>query len=161
MPNDMDINPEMIMDRAAEVDVAADAATEAALPEGEYTPKGLKPLASAINAILPLFKAPPVKLPIDAITGQLPIEYMRPLEMIASALADSQVEGFELDPGMIVDDMSAIEAASNITALSKNSEFKSFLRSAEKPVVKEPVVEKEAPVEINPKDIDSLMMSRM
>ena len=167
MPLDeMTVTPEAVLAQADQLDTAKDAAFGAASPEGEYTAKGLEPLANAINKVMPLFDAEPVELPTEAPEGILPMEYMRPLEMIRSAAMDAGMEDMVFDTESIVDDRSAVDVAARIEALAKSQPFKTFLKSRMPEAVEEEVVEEDVAAdvggaEVNPADLEGLFASRM
>ena len=135
-------------------------------PTGDFSKKSLSNLVSATNRLLPAFGQSPDYPTFAEDLTKLPTDFVRVISMFADAVDDAveaEVVGSDMSLSLdaITDDLSLTSAASKLDALSRNKEFKKFLRepyakseSKEKPEMEEEKVMDEA-------TMDSLMMDRM
>lgn len=135
----------------------------ATMPAGRWTERGLNMLVKATNKVLPLFgqTGDYPTFPVGEVRN-LPGDFVRVLTMIADAVKDA-VNAEVLDAGAgivlegMMDDSGAILLASKLDKLSKDRQFKSFL--------KEPKPEMEMPESTTPEkeevDEDELFAMRM
>ena len=135
-------------------------------PTGDFSKKSLNNLVSATNRLLPAFGQSPDYPTFAEDLTKLPTDFVRVISMFADAVDDAveaEVVGSDMSLSLdaITDDLSLTSAASKLDALSRNKEFKKFLRepyakseSKEKPEMEEEKVMDEA-------TMDSLMMDRM
>ncbi len=102
-------------------------------PTGEFTKKGLNNLVSATNRLLPAFGQTPDYPTFGEDLTKLPTDFVRVLSMFADAVDDAveaEVVGSDMALSLdaLTDDLSLTAAASKIDALSRNKEFKKFLK---------------------------------
>ena len=129
---------EEVIELAGQVDEAKDEAYEKAGPSVTATLSGFNALVDGVNAVLPLFKAPPYEMFSEAVP-KLPGAFVKVLTMIAEAATSAGLE--ELAPSIesLTDDKSFKMEAGKLKTLASKSEFKAYIRSAPAP--------KDAPVE--------------
>jgi hypothetical protein len=137
-------------------------------PTGEFTKKGLNNLVSATNRLLPVFGQTPDYPTFTEDLTKLPTDFVRVLSMFADAVDDAmeaEVVGADMALSLdaISDDLSLTAAASKLDALSRNKEFKKFLKE---PYAKSESKEKEeiGPVKEDVMDeetMNSLFMQKM
>jgi len=129
---------EEVIDLAGQVDTAKEEAYERAGPSVTATVSGLNALVDGVNAVLPLFKAPPYESFSEAVP-KLPGAFVKVITMIAEAATSAGLE--ELAPSIesLTDDKSFKMEAGKLKTLASKSEFKAYIRSAPAP--------KSAPIE--------------
>ena len=137
-------------------------------PKGNFTSRGLAPLVKATNRLLPLFDQTG-DYPMVEDTKQLPTDFTRILAMFKSAVDDA-VSKEVVMPEMAIqldnvrDDSALMSLAGKLDMLSKDRDFKKFL--------KEPMEEEESEGQsvgqegaeemgMSPEEEDDMMMSRM
>lgn len=153
-----------LVEMAGERDRMMNEALEGGAPDGEYGVKALNGLVSALNKLLPMFAVDQDYPTFDeSIDGPLPAAFIRQLSMVAQAANDAGVLEEDLDLDDVVDDQGLRMMAGKLETLSKNLEFKQFLK--EEPAPSEAPVEEvteEVPMEPMPEmDMDALMMDRL
>lgn len=137
---------------------------EAMAPKGDFTSRGLAPLVRATNRLLPLFGQEP-NYPSVPDTKVLPTDFTRILAMFKSAVDDA-ISKEIVDPEMAImldgvrDDSALMSMAGKLDMLSRDKEFKRFL--------KEPMEEEEGmgqemgeEMGMSPEEEDNMMMERM
>jgi hypothetical protein len=135
-------------------------------PTGEFTKKGLNNLVSATNRLLPAFGQTPDYPTFGEDLTKLPTDFVRVLSMFADAVDDAveaEVVGSDMALSLdaLTDDLSLTAAASKIDALSRNKEFKKFLKEpyAKSESKEKPEMEEEAGM--GEEEMDKLFMEKM
>ena len=139
---------------------------EALSPEGSFSTKSLNALVKATNKLLPAFGQEPTYPTFEEDISKFPTDFTRILAMFAEASADAAeadaIDGeMVVDLGKITDDRSIMMEAGRIDALSRNKDFKRFLKE---PSPQEEMEEEEAPATAEDMDdaaMDALFMERM
>ena len=133
-------------------------------PRGNFTAKALNNLVAAVNKVLPLFDQTPDYPKFEEDIEVFPEDFTRILTMVIGAANDA-VEAEAITPDHlfsleeITDDAALTLVSAKLDMLSKNKDFKKFL--------KEPIeipTEEEAPAEEEigaPVDIDALFEERL
>ena len=138
---------------------------EAMAPRGDFTSRGLDPLVRATNKLLPLFDQSG-DYPSVEDTEVLPTDFVRILAMFQAAVEDA-IDGdvlreeMRIDLDGVIDDTGLMTIAGKLDMLSKDREFKKFLKE---PMEEEVAGEEEMDMEEEPMsddEMDSLMMERM
>ena len=114
-----------LMEKAREMDTIQEVAdTDAVM--GDFSKIALNRLVDAVNRVNILFQAP--KYPeFDANMDRLPPEFIRNLDMIMRAAADSGMEEYQFDLYALKDDRDLKELAGKLDAAAGDKSFKSFL----------------------------------
>ena len=137
-------------------------------PKGNFTSRGLSPLVKATNKLLPLFDQTP-DYPEVPDTKQLPPDFTRILAMFAGAVGDAISEEV-LNPEMAIqldnvrDDSGLMALAGKLDMLSKDRDFKKFLKEPmeeEEEEMGEEMGEEMAEMGMSEEDEDDMMMGRM
>ena len=140
-----------------------------AAPSGKFTPKGLAPLVKATNMLLPLFGQTPDYPMINQELSQLPVDFFRVLSMFSAAVDDAiaeEVIGQEMaiDFNSVKDDTSLMLLSGKIQQLSKDKDFKKFLKEAPKEETNASEAGEDYGMEeeeMSSENADQLMMGRM
>ena len=132
---------------------------EAMAPRGNFTSRGLDPLVRSTNKLLPLFDQTG-DYPSVEDTEVLPTDFVRILAMFQAAVEDAISEDvvreeMRIDLDGVIDDTGLMTIAGKLDMLSKDREFKKFLKE---PMEEEEEMEEEA---MTDDEMDSLMMERM
>ena len=106
-------------------------------PTGPFKPKAVNAMVKAMNRVLPLFGLDPdARETTEARVDALPVELVRHLDMI-SAAANDAVAAEAIDAELafslsdITDDTSLQVVSGKLDKLSKDKDFKTFLKEAE------------------------------
>lgn len=137
---------------------------EAMAPRGNFTSRGLDPLVRSTNKLLPLFDQTG-DYPSVEDTEVLPTDFVRILAMFQAAVEDAISEDvlreeMRIDLDGVIDDTGLMTIAGKLDMLSKDREFKKFLKEP----MEEEVMEEEEEMEeeaMTDDEMDSLMMERM
>jgi|TARA_R110001599_G_scaffold156131_1_gene341976 hypothetical protein len=118
-----------LFDRAAEVDSTKEAAIEAMSPEGKFSMPDLNSLVDALNKVLPMFERPMYPEFSEDIDGILPTEFVKSLDMVATAAESSGLErlSWDISTAKTDGDLEAIEA--RLDTLSTNQPFITWLKT--------------------------------
>jgi len=137
---------------------------EAMAPRGNFTSRGLDPLVRSTNKLLPLFDQTG-DYPSVEDTEVLPTDFVRILAMFQAAVEDAISEDvlreeMRIDLDGVIDDTGLMTIAGKLDMLSKDREFKKFLKEPmeEQAMEEEGEMEEEA---MTDDEMDSLMMERM
>jgi hypothetical protein len=137
---------------------------EAMAPRGNFTSRGLDPLVRSTNKLLPLFDQTG-DYPSVEDTEVLPTDFVRILAMFQAAVEDAISEDvlreeMRIDLDGVIDDTGLMTIAGKLDMLSKDREFKKFLKEPmeEEAMEEEGEMEEEA---MTDDEMDSLMMERM
>lgn len=137
---------------------------EAMAPRGNFTSRGLDPLVRSTNRMLPLFDQSG-DYPNVEDTEVLPTDFVRILAMFQAAVEDAISEDvlreeMRIDLDGVIDDTGLMTIAGKLDMLSKDREFKKFLKEPmeEEAMEEEGEMEEEA---MTDDEMDSLMMERM
>jgi hypothetical protein len=137
---------------------------EAMAPRGNFTSRGLDPLVRSTNKLLPLFDQTG-DYPSVEDTEVLPTDFVRILAMFQAAVEDAISEDvlreeMRIDLDGVIDDTGLMTIAGKLDMLSKDREFKKFLKEPmeEEAMEEEGEMEEEA---MSDDEMDSLMMERM
>ena len=137
---------------------------EAMAPRGNFTSRGLDPLVRSTNKLLPLFDQTG-DYPSVEDTEVLPTDFVRILAMFQAAVEDAISEDvlreeMRIDLDGVIDDTGPMTIAGKLDMLSKDREFKKFLKEPmeEEAMEEEEEMEEEA---MTDDEMDSLMMERM
>lgn len=137
---------------------------EAMAPRGNFTSRGLDPLVRSTNKLLPLFDQTG-DYPSVEDTEVLPTDFVRILAMFQAAVEDAISEDvlreeMRIDLDGVIDDTGLMTIAGKLDMLSKDREFKKFLKEPmeEEAMEEEEEMEEEA---MTDDEMDSLMMERM
>jgi hypothetical protein len=135
-------------------------------PRGDFTSRGLDPLVRATNKLLPLFDQTG-DYPMVEDTKQLPPDFTRILAMFAGAVGDA-IDQDVLNPEMAIqidnvrDDSALMTIAGKLDMLSKDREFKRFLKEpVEEDEMAEEMREETGATPMSEEDEDDMMMGRM
>tara|TARA_Y100001973_G_C5208218_1_gene343282 strand:+ start:977 stop:1480 length:504 start_codon:yes stop_codon:yes gene_type:complete len=153
------------VDMAGQMDQAMNESLMASSPAGDFNKASLNGLVGALNKVLPLFdvkdKYPKFEEGIE--DGRLPGEFIRQLSMVAAAAEDSGLLEEPMDLNELTDDQGLRMFAAKMQSLSKNIEFKQFLKE-DAPVQapeEEPVLEEPVAAPMPEMGMDELMMQRL
>ena len=138
-------------------------------PVGTFTGAGLEAVEKALSKIGPLMG---VEVEMDteypAQMETLPIEAVKLLKAVETAVGDAVAEGvlepeMALDVSSITQDAELFSLAAEIDLLSKDAEFKRFLKAPKKEVEVSVEVTEEVPEEIVEEEmpVEDLFASRM
>lgn len=153
-----------LFDRAAEADSTKEAAYEAMAPEGKFSMPDLNSLVDALNKVLPMFERPMYPTFTEDIDGPLPTEFVKSLDMVATAAESSGLErlSWDISTAETDGDLEAIEA--RLDTLSTNQPFITWLKTDSgtenvPPAPEVPVNIPQAPEAPTP-DMEALLASR-
>lgn len=116
-----------------EAELADEQSYDAMAPTGKFSAKALNALVKSTNKILPLFGQTPDYPTFSQDITKFPTDFVRVLGMISQATKDAAAAE-AITPDMVVsldnltDDRSLLVEAGRLDALSKNKDFKSFLK---------------------------------
>lgn len=140
---------------------------EAMAPRGNFTSRGLDPLVRSTNRMLPLFDQSG-DYPNVEDTEVLPTDFVRILAMFQAAVEDAISEDvlreeMRIDLDGVIDDTGLMTIAGKLDMLSKDREFKKFLKE---PMDDEVAGEEEMGMEMEDEamtedEMDRMMMARM
>lgn len=135
-------------------------------PTGDFSKKSLNNLVSATNRLLPAFGQSPDYPTFAEDLTKLPTDFVRVLSMFADAVDDaieSEVVGSDMALSLdaITDDLSLTAAASKIDALSRNKEFKKFLKEPYAKSEAKEGPEMEEDKGMSESEMDGLFMEKM
>lgn len=165
MPDEAGLDAKM-----AEADGAFDELMSEVSPEGDFSAAAINTLIDKVNLALDLFGEMASKIEKVEADGEFPMELTKAIKMIQQAAIDSGVmeEGLGFDG--LEGDADVKILAGKVDALAKNSNLKTFLRSAGDNTsallmnVEMPMAGSAEPVEapsMGEEDIDSLFTKRM
>jgi hypothetical protein len=140
---------------------------EAMAPRGNFTSRGLDPLVRSTNRMLPLFDQSG-DYPNVEDTEVLPTDFVRILAMFQAAVEDAISEDvlreeMRIDLDGVIDDTGLMTIAGKLDMLSKDREFKKFLKE---PMDDEVAGEEEMGMQMEDEamtedEIERMMMARM
>jgi len=142
---------------------------EAMSPEGSFTMNSMNALVKATNKLLPAFGQAPDYPTFDADVSKFPTEFTRILAMFSAATNDA-AEMEVIDPEMVIsldaitDDRSLKMLAGRVDALSRNKDFKKFLKEPMPMKEEEEVSGAETAMEgeeMTDEQMDAMFMERM
>lgn len=140
---------------------------EALSPEGSFSTKSLNALVKATNKLLPAFGQEPTYPTFSEDISKFPTDFTRILAMFAEASSDAaEADAIDdemvVDLGKITDDRSIMMEAGRIDALSRNKDFKRFLKEPSPERMEEEADDEMATAEdMDDAAMDALFMERM
>tara|TARA_R110000765_G_scaffold144338_3_gene246309 strand:- start:697 stop:1197 length:501 start_codon:yes stop_codon:yes gene_type:complete len=141
---------QMIMDKASAVDEINAESVSGMGPSGLFEMNQLNEVVDALNQVLPFFGAPSYPEFSQDIDGDFPAEFTQQLMMVSAAAEDAGLERLSFDVSVVEtpDDLEDISA--KLDVLSKDQNFKTFLRTEKKDAEQEV----ESPVEAEAEVVD-------
>ena len=134
-------------------------------PRGTFTARGLGPLVKSTNKLLPLFGQEP-NYPSVPDTKVLPTDFTRILAMFKSAVDDA-ISKEVIQPEMAIsldgvrDDSSLMVLAGKLDMLSKDRNFKQFLKEPPEEEEEGMGAEMSEEMGMTPEEEDMMMAERM
>ncbi len=135
-------------------------------PTGDFSNKSLNNLVKASNKLLPAFDQEPTYPTFSEDATVLPEDFVRVLSMFQGAsneAADQDVVDDELRVVLsdIVDDASLTATAAKVDSLSRNKDFKKWLKSPQEVVVGEDEADEEKTPLPTEEEVDQLFEERL
>jgi hypothetical protein len=144
---------------------------EAMSPEGDFKMNSMNALVKATNKLLPAFGQAPDYPTFSEDVGKFPTEFTRILAMFSAASKDA-ADAEVIEPDLVVsldditDDRSVLLVSGKIDAMSRNKDFKKFLKEPMPQQEEEEEMESGAEMamageEMDDAAMDELFMGRM
>ena len=123
----MQIDKNMIMEKAMAADMAEQVAVEEVAPSGTFSRNSMNRFIDSVNKLLKLFAAPAIAQVEEDVDGPMPAPLVKALMMFDAALGDAKMDEYMFDIADIQTDRDLMMVRGKIDSAEKDRAFRSFL----------------------------------